>query len=286
MKKLISLLGNSQRLDGGAMFGNAPKVVWEKWVKVDDKNRIVLATRALLVQEDSKNILIESGIGAFFEPKLKERYGVIEEHHVLLESLKNINLSDQDIDYVILSHLHFDHAGGIVSSYEENKPLELLFPKAKFIVSNQAWARANQPHPRDKASFVPEINQLLKESNRLILVEGDNLAELGQDFKFHYSHGHTPGMLLTEINMPEGPVMFMADLIPGTPWVHVPITMGYDRYPEEIINEKAKILEDLSKRNGRLFYTHDPKFAYSSVQEDERGRFIVLNPKEQMETSR
>ena len=110
--KLIALQGNSQRLDGGAMFGNAPKALWSRWITPDENNQIPLSCRTLLIQENNRNILLETGIGAFFDPKLKQRYGVIETKHVLLDSLKQIGLSDQAIDIVVLSHLHFDHAGG------------------------------------------------------------------------------------------------------------------------------------------------------------------------------
>src|SRR5262245_873883 len=115
--KIFALKGNSQLLDGGAMFGNAPKEMWQKWQSADDKNRIPLACTCLLVETaDGKNLLFETGIGAFFEPKLKERFGVVESEHVLLKSLKNIGLEHTDIHAVILSHLHFDHAGGTLSA--------------------------------------------------------------------------------------------------------------------------------------------------------------------------
>src|SRR3982751_2906365 len=107
--KLWSILGNSQRLDGGAMFGNAPRAMWEKWIAPDDGNRIPLACRCLLVEGlNGRNVLFETGIGAFFEPKLRERYGVVEARHVLLDSLTAAGFSHEDIDAVVLSHLHFD----------------------------------------------------------------------------------------------------------------------------------------------------------------------------------
>lgn len=107
MHQLISLKGNSQKLDGGAMFGHVPKALWSQWITPDDKNRISLACRALLIREPHKNVLLEAGVGAFFEPALRERYGVEEPHHVLLDSLQQAGLSHTDIDIVVLSHLHF-----------------------------------------------------------------------------------------------------------------------------------------------------------------------------------
>src|SRR5687768_11609463 len=126
--KLWSIIGNSQKLDGGAMFGNAPRAMWAKWLEPDAENRIPLACRALLVEGlNGRRVLFETGIGAFFEPKLRERYGVVEDRHVLLDSLANAGFSDADIDAVVLSHLHFDHAGGLLAPWEAGKPARLLF---------------------------------------------------------------------------------------------------------------------------------------------------------------
>ncbi len=275
--KLHALLGNSQKLDGGAMFGNAPKALWERWLPCDEQNRIDLNCRCLLVQETDRNILFETGVGAFFPPDLRDRYGVQEERHCLLEALAEVGLGPDDIDIVVLSHLHFDHAGGLLSAWQEGQKPQLVFKNAWFIVGEQAWQRAIQPHPRDKASFIPELPGLLEASGRLERINGTRSKRLGDAYRFHYSDGHTPGMLLTEIQTDDGPLVFAADLIPGKAWVHLPITMGYDRFPEALIDEKHRLLSDLAKRNGRLFFTHDPNIASGRVVKDEKGRFSVAD---------
>lgn len=278
--KLWSIMGNSQRLDGGAMFGNAPRAVWSKWIAPDELNRIPLACRALLASPiNGKTVLFETGIGAFFEPKLRERFGVVEDRHVLLESLAEAGFSHEDIDVVVLSHLHFDHAGGLLAPWEAGQPARLLFPNARFVVGAEHLARARDPHPRDRASFIPELIPLLEASGRLEVVEGEHCASLGEAVRFYVSQGHTPGLMLAEIVGQDGHggLLFCADLIPGRPWVHLPITMGYDRFPEQLINEKEALLEDMHRRDVHLYFTHDTECALARVVRDEKGRYGTSN---------
>jgi glyoxylase-like metal-dependent hydrolase (beta-lactamase superfamily II) len=269
------VMGNSQRLDGGALFGNAPRALWSRWHEPDELNRIPLACRALLIQDGSRNILLEAGIGAFFAPEQRERYGVVESNHVLLDSLAKLGLSHEDVDAVILSHLHFDHAGGLLEAHEPGRAPGLLFPNAHFVVSETAFERARNPHPRDRASFIPHLPELLSNSGRLVLVEDAtaDVPELGAAFRFHVSHGHTPGMLLTEVHGERERILFCADIIPGRAWVRPTISMGYDRYPELLLDEKSALLRDALQAHTWLYFTHDPSVAMGQVTTDAKGQY-------------
>src|SRR5690606_12374119 len=173
-----------------------------------------------------------------------------------------------DSNVLELRHLHYVYDGGKHAHCSENSKPEKQFPISTFVSGRQHWQRACRPHVRDRASFIPELPGLLEATGRIEFVDGDRTPSLGDAVRFHYSDGHTPGMMLAEIlgpelreGLPHGGVVFCADLVPGLPWVHVPITMGYDRCPELLIDEKQAFLADKLARDVHLFLTHDPGVA-------------------------
>jgi glyoxylase-like metal-dependent hydrolase (beta-lactamase superfamily II) len=272
-RRVWTLDAGRVKLDGGAMFGNAPRALWERWIEADERSRIPLCCRALLVQDQGRNILFEAGIGRFFPPRLQDRYGVENDTHELLTSLAAIDLAPDDIDIVVLSHLHFDHAGGLLSCFDPSTPLRLNFERATYLVGREAWRRACHPHLRDRASFIPELQVLLENSGRLEIVDGESHDTLGDGYRFRYSDGHTPGLMMSEIETTRGPLVYASDLVPGAPWLRLPITMGYDRYPEKLIDEKQLLFDDLIARGGRIVFTHDADIAVATLVRDEAGRY-------------
>lgn len=279
------MLGNSQKLDGGAMFGNAPRPVWEKWIPADDLGRIPLACRALLIEYNTHKILFETGIGAFFDPKMAERFGVQDpERHLLLENLNTLGVDAKDIDHVVLSHLHFDHAGGLLPTFAEMQAGKsgLAFPNATIVTSREAMNRALKPHSRDRASFIPELMKRLERATMHIIEDPSSESLFDGRLTFFTSDGHTPGQLHSIFRGDKERVVFCADLIPGRPWVHLPITMGYDRYPELLIDEKHNLYDMVDLNTTNFFFTHDPQVAMCKVHLDDKHKYTshqeIKNP--------
>jgi len=271
--ELYSVPGNLYKLDGGAMFGNAPKALWERWMPADGQNRIRMATRPLLAKTKEAVILFEAGIGAYLEPKLAERFGVDAPEHTLLKSLASRGVTQEQVTHVFLTHLHFDHAGGLLSAWQAGAQPELLFPNAQYYVGETAWERATHPHVRDRASFIPELNALLAASGRLTRIQArDTFSFDGLEFGFFQSDGHTPGLLCFDLHYAGGRLVYVSDLVPGRPWVHLPISMGYDRYPELLIDEKGRLLEQVDKEHAWIYYVHDPEIALSRLAYDKEHK--------------
>jgi len=265
MIKIDAVHGNRHWLDGGGMFGHVPRSLWSTWVTPDALGRIELTGRCLLVRTETQTVLFDTGIGCFFAPKLRGRFGVQGNDNQLLASLRAHQVEPEEIDAVVLSHLHFDHAGGLVTPYDAGR-LRLAFPNASYYVSKLQWERACRPHMRDRVCYVPLFQTLLEESGRLELIEQEGRWSVDPRFEFVFSHGHTPGLMLTRI-WREGlpPVCFVSDLMPGTHWVHLPVTAGFDRFPELVVDEKRLLLEWAAETHAQLYLYHDPEVGVITI---------------------
>lgn len=275
--RLTSLCGNFMKLDGGSMFGNAPKALWQRWMPADNLNMIDIGSRSLLIETEEYKILFETGPGAYLSPDMKKRFSVLDDDHILLQSLKQHGLDHKDITHVILSHLHFDHAGGLLEEWhKQDQSLELLFPNAQYITGKSNFERSSSPHIRDRASFILGLDSLLEKSGRLVLKKGGDTLKFGDiNIEFIESNGHTPGMLLSDIKAGDLSIVFVGDLMPGLLWVNLPITMGYDRNSENLIDEKSRLLERAYNNKAFLFFTHDPLYAVSKLGFDEKKKRYV-----------
>ena len=256
-------------LDGGAMFGVVPRALWARQIEPDDRGRIGLALRALLIEEvdGPRKILVDTGIGQKWDAKNADIFGVDHSRLELEASLAARGLNTGDITDVLLTHLHFDHAGGATKRVgDQTVP---TFENATYHVQkeNLAWAQA--PTEKDRASYLKENFMALVNEGVLELTDGP--GEWLPGIELLVSHGHTRGMQLPHVFGPEGHVAYCADLIPTSVHVPTPWVMAYDNFPLTTMEEKRTILERARAEDWILFFEHDPFGAAARVSEGARG---------------
>jgi len=244
-------------LDGGAMFGVVPKPLWEKTNPPDEKNRITLAARALLLIGNGRKILIDVGNGSKYNEKLRSIYRFDTSQFDIISSLKKHNLSPADITDVILTHLHFDHAGG--STYNENGVVKPTFPNARYYVQREHWEASNTPSERDRASFFPEDFVPLHQHGVLHFTEGE--GEIFSGITVRLLHGHTAALQCPVIADGSTTLFYCADLFPTASHLQLPWIMAYDLRPLVTLEEKRKMLNEAVEDHWILFFEHDPDTA-------------------------
>jgi glyoxylase-like metal-dependent hydrolase (beta-lactamase superfamily II) len=250
------------RLDGGAMFGVVPKVLWEKTNPADEKNRIDMALRCMLVRGHGKTVLVDCGIGEKWNDKQKEIYAIDHSRFQMDSALAEHKVSRSEVTDVIISHLHFDHVGG-ATRYGVDGKIELTFPNARYHVHRANLSHAHAPSEKDKASFIDLTIRPLEESGRITL--HDDSFELVPGLSTWVTNGHTPGQQLVKVASKESSILFCGDTIPTASHVPVPYVMGYDMYPVTTIEEKKKILPQAFEEKWTLFWVHDPLIAACQV---------------------
>jgi glyoxylase-like metal-dependent hydrolase (beta-lactamase superfamily II) len=269
--ELHALETGSFALDGGAMFGVVPRTLWEKTNPPDEKNRIALASRALLLIGNGRKILVDVGNGAKYNEKIMSMYKIDSSKNDLLSSLKKHSISPGEITDVILTHLHFDHAGG--STCKENGELKPAFPNARYYVQHEHWQAALNPTERDRASFFPDDYMPLHREGKLEFTEGE--AEVLPGIRVRVIHGHTAALQCPVISDGATTLFYCADLVPTTSHVQLPWIMAYDLRPLVTLEEKRKILTTAIDEQWILFFEHDPVTAASTIKRGEKG--IVLD---------
>jgi glyoxylase-like metal-dependent hydrolase (beta-lactamase superfamily II) len=266
--KLYAVQTGLFRLDGGAMFGVVPKPLWSRTNPADERNRIDMCMRSLLLVSGSRKILIDNGAGYKLTEKLNDIYGVDHSKFTFEHELAQLGFKPEDITDVILTHLHFDHAGGSTKT-DENQKLQLAFPNAVHHLQKKHWEWGQNPSDRDKASFFPENYNPIKETGHLKLYEGD--SKFDDYINFHIVSGHTPHMQLVTVKDDNTKLLFTADLFPLATHLSPPYIMGYDLFPLTTLDEKKKYLPMLSKENWILFFEHDPFTETCRVEMTEKG---------------
>ena len=253
------------KLDGGAMFGVVPKTIWSKTNPADENNMCSWSMRCLLLEFDDKKILIDTGIGNKQSEKFFQHF-YLHGTDNLINSLKKINVSPDQITHVFFTHLHFDHCGGAVIKH--NDQYDLLFKNSIHLTNEIHWKLANNPNGREKASFLKENFMIIKEKNKLKFI---NEGDLYSNMKVRFFHGHTAGQMIPIINTNHGTLVFMADLLPSIGHIPLPYIMGYDTQPLITLNEKKMFLEEAVNNNYILFLEHDYHYECCTLKRTEKG---------------
>ncbi|MCG3174232.1 MAG: putative quorum-quenching lactonase YtnP [Myxococcota bacterium] len=251
------------------MYGIVPKPMWSKVHPADDQNRVTLALRCLLIRDDGRLILIDTGIGNKWPEKDAGFFAINRSQSSLTGSLAQLGVTPDDITDVVLTHLHFDHAGGV--SGLNDGVLVPAFPNARIHVQRQNWDWARSPSDRDRGSYRPENFSLFEGSPKLRLLDGP--GEILPGVSSLISNGHTFGLQVVQVEYPKGPVYYAADLIPTSRHIHVPWNMAYDLNPVLVMEEKRALLDRVIAGDGVLFLEHDPDFAGCRVRKNDKGHY-------------
>lgn len=268
--ELTPLFDGFLRLDGGAMFGTVPKPLWEKRAPADEKNRITLAMRPLLVRSGAGVMLIDAGIGDKMDAKSTAIYA-IDRSRNLDHSLADVGLHADDVDLVLASHLHFDHAGGFTTK-DGAGTIRPRFSRARYVARTAEWEDATHPHERNRASYLQENFVPLKTAGVLDLVAEDSTIVPG--VRVVRTGGHTMHHQIVMIESGSRTAVFIADLIPTTAHVDEPWIMGYDLYPMDTLAFKRALVREAIDREYLIFFEHDPVIVAGYIREKDGRKYV------------
>jgi glyoxylase-like metal-dependent hydrolase (beta-lactamase superfamily II) len=249
------------------MFGVVPRVLWSKTNPPDDRNRIPMAARALLMKGNGRIILVDVGNGTKYNEKLRSIYAFDNHRFDLISSLAKYNITPAEVTDVLLTHLHFDHAGG--STVMVDGDVKPTFPNARYYVQKDHWTAANNPTERDKASFFPDDFMPLHAAGQLELLDGE--GEVFPGIHVRLMNGHTTALQCPVISDGKQIVFYCADLMPTVSHVALPWIMAYDLRPLVTLEEKRKILEQAVEEKWLLFFEHDPDTEAVSLKNSDKG---------------
>lgn len=258
------------RLDGGAMFGVVPKALWEKCCPADEFNRIPLSLTALLIRANGKNILVDTGLGPKEDEKFQRMFAV-ERTPTLLESLKRLGLGRDDIDMVINTHLHFDHAGG--NTMQENGSVVPTFPNAKYFIQHGEFEDAARANERTKASYRRDNFTPIAHVNQWEFLHGD--TEILPGITAVVTAGHTRFHQAVKIESEGQTAFYLGDLIPTISHLPLPYIMGYDLFPIQTLETKRWVLDRAFEERWLLLFEHDPLVQGGYVRKDQEGKYFL-----------
>ncbi len=265
--KIFSLSDGTVRFDGGAMFGVVPRVLWEKTNPPDEKNRILLGINPLLIQTGGaggKNILVETGMGDRWDDKARAMYA-IRQDDTLQSSLAGLGLTPDDVDIVINTHLHFDHAGGntIYGPSGHPKP---AFPRARYIVQRDEFENAMEPGERSRASYRPADFRPVKEARLFDLVDEAAEVEAAKGVFLFRTSGHNRGIQLVRVEGGGRTAIFLSDIVPTTTHINYPYIAAYDLFPLDTLRVKKRLIREAAEKGWFLFFYHDPLVRCATVR--------------------
>lgn len=259
-------------LDGGAMFGVVPKVLWERsYAPADDKNRIPMVSRALLIRFDDKVIVVDTGNGEKGDEKFRKIYNIDTSKYSLENSLRQFGLSLQDVTDVILTHLHFDHCGGATTVIDGD--LVPTFPNATYYIQAEQLEWAKNPTEKDRASFLPENFQPLVDAGKLELLYGD--TELFRGIYIQTFYGHTKALQAVRIETSEVILFFPSDLCPTAAHIPYPYIMAYDNFPLTTLAEKKAVFPRAYDEGWILIFQHDAFHQAGKLERSPKGDFLL-----------
>jgi glyoxylase-like metal-dependent hydrolase (beta-lactamase superfamily II) len=269
--QLTSLSGGTLWIDGGNMFGVVPRVMWEKACPPDDKNRILLDTNCLLVRTPDSLGLIDTGYGAKSAAKVRERHALAA-GFPLLENLAAANVSPEQIHWVILTHLHFDHAGGCTVRDSDDR-LRPTFPNAKHYVQRTEWDDATANKPELAGNYFPDDFVPLREAGLLHLI--DETGDVVPGISTRRTNGHTRGHQIVTLTSRGQTAWYLGDLCPLTPHVRTFWSMSYDQFPLTVRVTKPAILAEIADKQDLAIFGHDPETRFGRIRRDERVEWIA-----------
>ena len=267
--ELVPLLDGYFRLDGGAMFGVVPKTLWEKRAPADDRNRITMAMRPLLVRGE-RLMIIDAGSGDKMDAKFADIYG-LDRRESLDVTMAKAGVRAEDIEAVLASHLHFDHAGGFTAR-DASGAVRPRFPNARYLANQGEWDDATHPHERNRASYFAENYVPLQEAGVLELMPDDTVVAPG--IRVRRTGGHTRFHQIVYIESGGKTAVFAADLMPTTAHVDVPWIMAYDLYPMDTLEFKRAFVAEAIEREYIVFFEHDPVIAAGIIRQKDRRPYV------------